>query len=40
MDSETDWKKKIEQVRSDYVYNFGVSAMEAEKEIVKIKEEI
>lgn len=35
-----DWKKKIEQVRPKYVYNFGKSANEAAKETVKIKEEI
>jgi len=40
MNDNTNWQKKIEQVRSDYVYNFGVSAIEAAKEIVKIKEEI
>jgi len=40
MNDNTNWQKKIGQVRSDYVYNFGVSAIEAAKEIVKIKENI
>lgn len=37
IDDNTNWKKKIIQVRSDYVYHFGVSAVEVAKEIVKTK---
>lgn len=40
MDDDTDWKRKIEQVRPDYVYNFGCSTEKAVKEIIKIKEKV
>lgn len=37
---DINWKKKIEQVRSDYVYNLSLSAIESVKQKVKIKEEL
>lgn len=36
---QINFKKKIEQVRSGYVYNFSFSADKAVEEIVRIKEE-
>lgn len=40
LNDNVDWKKKIEEVRSDYVYNFGSSTEKAVKEIINIKKEI